>query len=372
MLLTLLGCPRGELGSRGPEVVDLAMARTTACALYSTGSVRCWGEVLGQSGGETSLRPVPLLEVHHLGAGPTAACAGTDASLHCWGRWSAIGTGPGDDKAAPGWALPLAHTRQVALGERHGCAIDGEGEVWCWGRSPSVAEAGVLGTGAHQSTEPLHVPLGGQVVDLDAGFAHTCALRQDGAVFCWGDAACGQLGDGSLEDSPTPVRAGSWPGARDLTTGASHSCVLDAQGQAWCWGCVSELGVEDAQLVGLGLSGATRRVSPVASPTAGSHRFRTLVSSQGGTLCGISTDDRVHCWGDNTVGQLGQGEGPARSAPVQVQVQGARLLEAGEEAVCAVDGQGAVICWGLDREGLLGDTSPGRVLGPRVMLAPPG
>ena len=84
MLLLVLGlaaCPRAGPGARGPEVVDVAVAGSTACALAATGSVRCWGARLGASGGDTGVRPVPLLEVRAIGAGPRAMCAATAESL---------------------------------------------------------------------------------------------------------------------------------------------------------------------------------------------------------------------------------------------------------------------------------------------------
>jgi alpha-tubulin suppressor-like RCC1 family protein len=40
---------------------------------------------------------------------------------------------------------------------------------------------------------------------LAAGVYHTCALRRDSSISCWGGSFGGQLGDGLETSSPVPV-----------------------------------------------------------------------------------------------------------------------------------------------------------------------
>ena len=74
--------------------------------------------------------------------------------------------------------------------------------VWCWGRN----DDGQLGDGTTTERRvPTRVPGLADVVEVDAGAAHTCALRAGGRIVCWGANAEGQLGDGTTTRRVTPT-----------------------------------------------------------------------------------------------------------------------------------------------------------------------
>jgi hypothetical protein len=88
---------------------------------------------------------------------------------------------------------------------------------------------GQLGNGTF-TTEPPYsiatpVPVTGltDIVAVEAGYAHSLALRSDGAVFAWGDNFYGQLGIGTFTTSPFPARV----------TGLSGVVAIAARGQVW-------------------------------------------------------------------------------------------------------------------------------------------
>ena len=79
---------------------------------------------------------------------------------------------------------------------------------------------------------------------IAAGRAHTCALRADGTVGCWGDNIEGQLGDGTTTNRSTPVTVSGLANVVAVAAGNHHTCALRADGTVRCWGSNSagELG----------------------------------------------------------------------------------------------------------------------------------
>ncbi|MCL2823327.1 MAG: hypothetical protein FWD57_04985, partial [Polyangiaceae bacterium] len=73
--------------------------------------------------------------------------------------------------------------------------------------------------------------------------------------------------------------------------------------------------------------------------------------------CGVTATGSVKCWGSNLVGQLGKGPGSSSSLPVQALglTSGVIAVSAGARHTCALTESGAVLCWGLNREGQIGD-----------------
>src|SRR5437773_11781124 len=84
------------------------------------------------------------------------------------------------------------------------------------------------------STPELYVPT--DWTAIAAGQWHTCGLTTDGAAYCWGRGASGQLGNGSTTDSPNPVAVSGGLTFSALTTGNDHTCGLTTSGAAYCWG----------------------------------------------------------------------------------------------------------------------------------------
>jgi len=224
----------------------------------------------------------------------------------------------------------------------HTCALKSDGTVWCWGDN----EYGELGDG---TTTERHTPVQvsglTNVVAVAPGSVHTCALKSDGTVWCWGDNYYGQLGDGTTTERHTPVQVSGLTNVVAVTVGSLHTCALKSDGTVWCWG------FNGAGELGDGTT--TDRHTPVQ--VSG---LTNVVAVTVGFVhtCALKSDGTVWCWGYNHHGELGDGTTTDRHTPVQVSgLTNVVAVEAGGGHSCALKSDGTVWCWGDNYYGQLGD-----------------
>ncbi len=199
----------------------------------------------------------------------------------------------------------------------------------------ALATAGVVVTGA-----PLSISTAG---------GHTCALKPNGTVSCWGENFAGQLGNGLLVDSGTPVTVTGVSSAVAVAAGNGYSCAHNANGTVSCWGqgFFGQLGNNstNASTVSVAVNGLT---DTVALSVGGSH------------ACALRAAGRVSCWGANGSGQLGNGNTTQSTVPVAVVgLTDATSIAAGANQSCAVRTGGSVVCWGSNFFGQLGNNDFG-------------
>src|SRR5262249_39646532 len=134
------------------------------------------------------------------------------------------------------------------------------------------------------------------------GGFHTCALKTDGTLWCWGANNLGQLGDGTTVNKTTPVQAGAavlGSDVAEVALGIYNSCARKTDGTLWCWG-----------------GGGSGQPSQVGAATLGSAVAEIAVG--GFHSCARKTDGTLWCWGDNSSGQLGDGTTVSKTLPVEV------------------------------------------------------
>ena len=255
-------------------------------------------------------------------------------------------------------ATGVSPAAAVDAGSFHTCALLQDGTVRCWG----LNDSGQLGDGStNNSSTPVAVAGVGGAAAVSGGGFHSCALLGNGTVQCWGRNDSGQLGDPATTtfSSVAPVRVTGITTAIAVTAGGFHTCALLADGTVQCWG------ENDFGQLGNGTSDPVPGTPTTFNPTpvtVSGITTAVAISAGGWHTCALLRDGTVQCWGENTYGQLGNGAtiappAPGRSStPATVTgITTAIGIEAGIFHTCAILRDGTLQCWGRNDEGRLGN-----------------
>lgn len=246
-----------------PEKGQLIRAVGTGDNLTCAGmseNVVCWGQ-----GGLTSTSTPTPAAVNVVGVGDAHVCGILDDdSLWCLGSdaLGQLGGGPGDQSQGPIQPdLAGDAALQLSVGARHSCAItEGDGpdarKVKCWGDNRSN-QAGGIDSQVQLPRDVSGDLVPGEWIDVAAGVLHSCAINADGEVWCWGGNEYGQVDphadDLSLLRTAAKIELDPVVDAVDIAVATTITCALDRDALWWCWGCL-----QPGQLV----SSGTCTVSP--------------------------------------------------------------------------------------------------------------
>ncbi|WP_141736148.1 hypothetical protein [Oligoflexus tunisiensis] len=337
------------------DVVEVTGQHNTMCARYQNGDFTCWsGAAVYNRRRFGTVQPVLKVEANqwgicayfkderlrcleprsgslvsyeelkaqHLVSANGQTCSFTNSGkVTCWGD-------------TPHYTLPQSKPfptgNELALGAAHLCHVD-NGKVLCQGKN---------------DRNQLQVPTTmGPVVSVKAAKDHSCALDKDGKVACWGDSSalqtqvpsdldkakkiftsphlsCAILANDSLRCWGRQDLVNSQPPPEtsflDLALGENHACGINSEERLVCWGDNS-----------YGQTVPPAALTPIVSVAAGAHH-----------TCSISEDDLVQCWGRNDATQT--------SVPTRHLF--GKKLALGDRHSCAVDAMTQqVACWG-DRQ----------------------
>ena len=350
------------------DVRAVSAARDSAAAIINDdGTAWAWGaNWSGKLGDGTSTNrhsPVQVVGLDNiaeisLGNSHTMAVK-NDGTLWAWGSNFNGELGIGSESVwgsnTPIEVTSISDVTAIAVGEWHTIAVKKDGTVWAWGEN----DGGQLGDGTttHRST-PAQVisaydtgllTLGSSTSStrpmVAAGSSHTVALKNDGTVWAWGGNWDGQLGIGTTEHSPIPVRVGI-DNVKEIAAGERHTVALKNDGTVWAWGASVYGHLDYVEYVD----------SLVPVQIMGLHDIKAIAAGRNHTVA-ITEYGDVLAWGDNGRGQLGLGEDNYYSARYPSHVYGlydVTAISAGEGHTVALKSDGTVWAWGYNGYGQIG------------------
>lgn len=301
------------------DALHISAGQNHTCIVRKTGTVSCWGDnIVGQLGdgnsGARSRTPVDVVGISNAVAvdgGATFSCAvKSDSGVACWGSNAAgqLGNGSKNSALTPVAVTGLTKAVSISAGDVHACAVTSDGRIWCWGNN----ENGQLGNNSNtESLVATMIPTLDDMVAVSASSRTTCALRRNGEVYCWGANELGQLGTGAanVTPNPSPSMVGGGLVASAIATGRDHACALKKAGGVVCWGA-GDRGQ-------LGNGSVTTSPTPMPVDVNGS-TSAVSVSAGGDQACAPQMTGKIQCWGAGTFGQLGENNTIDEATPVTV------------------------------------------------------
>jgi len=354
----------------GAYVTDIAAGGGHTCAIFNGGLLYCWGQneygqlgvgnyLLSETKAEKPVSVMPYLPVgavvKKVSAGLSHTCAivsvlSNDNQLYCWGKNDngQLGLGtpstipsnssydvpqPVNNPVVPAFSGATVKPVDVSAGFAHTCALYNNlnmpengpaNAMFCWGGNDE-GQLGNTGTVSANIPTAGFAALSGEILNISSGAMHTCATYKgmpsvtNNRLYCWGSNGSGQLGDNTTNpsynmsneilSSPTDV-------ITNVVTGFFYSCAI-VNNEAQCWGdnTSGQMGNGNNTLVSIPtivsgiLSGKTIKFM------AGGYAHVCAVA---GILANNSADE-LYCWGEDTSGQLADGNlGASSNLPVSV------------------------------------------------------
>lgn len=333
-----------------------------ACGILNDQSLWCWGQNnRGQLGIGSNNSPELLPRkvsgrFKKIATGDNHACAiGADDKLYCWGNpeFGKLGLGTGSDNVRSPAQVGQMNWQEVAVGKVSSCAINERDELYCWGSNMY----GQLGLGdqierraPEKVSHPIESTLGWAKVAL--GDEHTCAVDLEGNLYCWGSNGDKRLGltypldSESFHISPQKVVGHVHSETRDvvqISLGKEFTCGVRDDKRSYCWG--------NPERGRLGHDG-----EQPGHPTTVVHTELMTVESRAAQSCGLTGDLTLYCWGDNMYGQLGLGEPTGASFEAFPRTVGEKFaaISLGPDFSCGIRPSGDLYCWGSGGKGALG------------------
>lgn len=284
------------------------------------GRVYCFGDnskgMLGTSTGEKRVcRPAMNIylndynNIEQICTGDGFCIALIDGSVYGWGNG---GTGrlldfTGFVENPADLQLGIGDVKQIAVGDNHCFALTQSGKLYGWGAN-SLKQLG-MDTDERYLSVPTEIVVKDKkdndvlFTAISSAGAHTIAIAEDGYIWVWGSNAYGQLGVNTTRIK-TPVSI--LRTAETVVAGSSACGLITVKGE------VMMSGANKNGALGIG---NTRNVSEFTDVNSNKVSFLAIGDGFGGY---IDVNGDMYCWGDNSLGQVGNGKGGYQTAPETV------------------------------------------------------
>jgi alpha-tubulin suppressor-like RCC1 family protein len=233
--------------------------------------------------------------------------------------------------------------QKLIRGFEHNIIIKNNGALWAWGNNSN----GQIGDGTFTDKNvPTQIGTETDWKMVVAGAFNSMAIKNDGTLWAWGQNSNGQLGDGTTSDKTVPKQIGTETDWKMVVAGTYHSMAIKNNGTLWAWGQNSNGQLGDGT--------TTDKTAPKQIGTATD--WKMVVAGTYHSLA-IKNDGTLWTWGLNSSSQLGDGTNTNKKVPTQIgTATNWKMVVAGESHNTAIKNDGTLWTWGSTL-GLATDTN---------------
>jgi alpha-tubulin suppressor-like RCC1 family protein len=344
----------------GINYAQVSVSQNTVCAISTTGILKCWGADTDYNFGLSVSATYNTPQVIHTGESFSQVivnnqrmCALNSVNvMKCSGlrQMGLMGDGFVSQFHSFTSVSGLDNFSSLSInGQYMSAGIKSDGSLYTWG----FGRNGFDYPGDNSSQEfiltPIQVlfPTGGSIfTQVSKGFRHTCAIRDDQQLYCWGVNTYGNIGDNTTTTRPLPVVVDAGTNYISVSAGTWFTCGITSTGVLKCWGNNSNRSVGDGT--------TTQRNTPRIINSGVS--YKALAQTTNYTMCAITTTDVLKCWGYNNYGQVGVGGTTSTTTPTIVDSGTAYLsVVASIGHTCGITLANEMKCWGQNSSYQLGD-----------------
>ena len=319
-----------------------------------------------------------------------------DGTIQTWGEGDnglgALGFGNNLNINTPTHLSSLKNVKKIFTGAASTFVILEDNTLWATGYN----NRGQLGNGTqgpgNLSNGFVQIGTASDWATISSDNVQTLGIKFDGTLWGWGSNSNGKLGNGTWIDSYVPLQIGTDTNWKEVSTSAHHTTALKTDGTLWGWGLSaavansttplqigtandwktisSDCGLHTLALkndgrlfvfgdiweINYGTLGLGPTITSAAFPTQiGTDSDWNIISASPRNSFAIKTNGTLWGWGQNSVGNLGDGTQIHRFVPTQISDDTDwQMVSVGVIHTVALKANGDLYTWGSNLKGQLG------------------